>query len=97
MAVFLGHYYSLNSLSTRFKSNIEDGGDVENIELLRPPAPRRRDADGWKETSQPPTGRDSALLMAALPSKVTDDTPTVSVETDELFTYIGKKSMKSMY
>jgi hypothetical protein len=37
-----------------------------------PPAPGRPDADGWKEASQPPTGRDSALLMAALPSKVTD-------------------------
>lgn len=30
-----------------------------------------------------------------LPIRVTDDTPTVSVETDELFTYIGKKSAKS--
>ena len=31
-----------------------------------------------------------------LPGRVADDTPTDTVETDELFTYVGKKSTKSM-
>ena|SRR6185503_13349007 len=30
-----------------------------------------------------------------LPSRVTDGTPTDTVETDELFTFVGKKSTKS--
>lgn len=30
-----------------------------------------------------------------LPSRVADDTPTDTAETDELFTFIGKKSTKS--
>lgn len=31
----------------------------------------------------------------ALPEQVTDDTPTQTVEIDELFTYVGKKSAES--
>lgn len=30
-----------------------------------------------------------------LPRRVADDTPTDTVETDELFTFVGKKSTKS--
>ncbi len=33
---------------------------------------------------------------AALPEQVTDPTPADTVETDELFTFIGQKKNKSM-